>query len=340
VKKALFIITLCILVFASLAMAQTYTQGTGITGVDKLGAHQNGGRGCVGCHAPHSGARGNGGNAATGAKAVSDPNTGNYALWGEDLGPLYNQTLGFGDTGGYGVVLPADSVSNPELTTGVMMCLSCHDGNIAKGAMMTNQSWEKNMGLLPAGYGPNPIPTLLGADGTANGNYQNDHPIGPYANLSAVGLINPTATPPVARVIYSVAGCKSGTTMVDCILPNPADANYTAFVNHYGSFNVTFGRTNPLVLPDTNPGNAYLVCTTCHTPHSMYTFSASKSSPVATLTTGVFPSYFFISAPYNPGSAPNYNQASSATQFCRQCHFTGAGGSNEGSNIMGITTKF
>jgi hypothetical protein len=23
-----------------------------------LGAHQNGGRGCVGCHTPHSGARG------------------------------------------------------------------------------------------------------------------------------------------------------------------------------------------------------------------------------------------------------------------------------------------
>ena len=69
-----------------------------------------------------------------------------------------------------------------------MMCLSCHDGQIAKGAMMTNQSWEKKMGLLPAGYGPNPIPTLLGADGTADGNYKNDHPIGPLANLGALGL--------------------------------------------------------------------------------------------------------------------------------------------------------
>jgi hypothetical protein len=333
VKKLLFI-ALCILVFASLAMAQTYTSGTGISGVDKLGAHQNGGRGCVGCHAPHSGARGNGGSAATGGGPVTDPNTGNFALWGEDLGPLYNQTLNFGDEGEYAVTLPADSVTNESLTTGVMMCLSCHDGNIAKGAMMTNRSWEKDMGLLPAGYGPNPIPTLLGADGTANGNYKNDHPIGPLASLGALGASS--------HFQYVALGCGS-TTKVDCIQPLPSDANYLAFINHYGSFNVTMkstaypagGRANPLVLPTTNVADAYLVCTTCHTPHSMYTFSGTAGA-----VAGVYPTYFFLAAPYNPGATPTYNQASSATQFCRQCHFTGAGGSNEGSGIMSVTTKF
>jgi hypothetical protein len=333
VKKLLFI-ALCILVFASLAMAQTYTSGTGISGVDKLGAHQNGGRGCVGCHAPHSGARGNGGNAATGGGPVTDPNTGNFALWGEDLGPLYNQTLNFGDEGEYAVTLPADSVTNESLTTGVMMCLSCHDGNIAKGAMMTNRSWEKDMGLLPAGYGPNPIPTLLGADGTANGNYKNDHPIGPLASLGALGASS--------HFQYVALGCGS-TTKVDCIQPLPSDANYLAFINHYGSFNVTMkstaypagGRANPLVLPTTNVADAYLVCTTCHTPHSMYTFSGTAGA-----VNGTYPTYFFLAAPYNPGATPTYNQASSATQFCRQCHFTGAGGANEGSGIMSVTTKF
>src|SRR5512137_527662 len=134
--KKITMFALALLVCASVAMAQ-YTSGTGITGVDKLGAHQNGGRGCIGCHAPHSGARGNGGNAATGGGPVTDPNTGNFALWGQDLGPLYNQTLNFGG-GDFPITLPADSVSNEHLTTGVMMCLSCHDGNIAKGAMMTN----------------------------------------------------------------------------------------------------------------------------------------------------------------------------------------------------------
>ena len=101
-------LVLCIAVFASLAMAQTYVTGaTGITGVDKLGAHQNGGRGCVGCHAPHSGARGNGGNAATGAAANNDPNTGNVALWGQDLTPLYTKTLAFGAEGAFPITLPA-----------------------------------------------------------------------------------------------------------------------------------------------------------------------------------------------------------------------------------------
>ncbi len=59
--KKIMMFAFAALVCASVAMAQTYTLGTGIQGIDKLGAHQNGGRGCVGCHTPHSGARGNGG---------------------------------------------------------------------------------------------------------------------------------------------------------------------------------------------------------------------------------------------------------------------------------------
>ncbi len=337
--KKLMMLALCILVFASLAMAQTYVNGaTGITGVDKLGAHQNGGRGCVGCHAPHSGSRGNGGNAATGAGAANDPNTGNVALWGQDLTPLYTKTFAFGADGAFPITLPADATSQESITTGVMMCLSCHDGQIAKGAMMTNQSWEKQMGLLPASYGPNPIPTLLGSDGTADGNYQNDHPIGPLATLGALGLTSGT-TP---RVIMTT--CTSGTTTINCIQPNEANAQYAAFRDHYGTFNVTYTRTNPLVLPTANAADAYVVCTTCHTPHSMYTFSVSQPA-TGTLTytkapSGTYPTYFFVWAPYNPGANPAYNQASSATQFCRQCHFTGAGGSNEGSNILTVTTRY
>src|SRR5512140_4041618 len=84
-KKAIHILAM-VLFLAAFAMAQTYTSGSGITGVDKLGAHQNGGRGCTGCHAPHSGAFGAGGNAITG-QTVDKTNAGNYALWGQDLGP-------------------------------------------------------------------------------------------------------------------------------------------------------------------------------------------------------------------------------------------------------------
>ena len=72
-KKAMLVV-LVVLVAAAVAMAQTYyTKGSGITGVDKLGAHQNGGRGCTGCHAPHSGAFGAGGNAITGTSHWTRP---------------------------------------------------------------------------------------------------------------------------------------------------------------------------------------------------------------------------------------------------------------------------
>jgi len=340
-KKLLMLIA--VLSFAGFAMAQTYSEGTGITGVDKLGAHQNGGRGCVGCHAPHSGARGNGGN-VNGA-ATSDRNKGNFALWGEDLGPLYGKSLNFGDSGNYVIGLPSSSVglgaADEAELTGVMMCLSCHDGNIASGAMMTNQSYEQVRGLLPPTYGPYRIPTLLGNDGTAAGNYQNDHPIGPSANLNALG-----ATGIVSRLTYSAGGCGTAPNTYDCLLPDLTKTDMNKFYTNYGAFNITSaatgynsgGRASPLVLPTTNKGDAFVVCTTCHTPHSMYTFSGKVRNSA---TSGVYPTYFFIAAPYNPGApVTNPTMASSATQFCRQCHFTGAGGSNEGSGIYTVNTQF
>jgi len=336
------LVLLCFAAFAGSAMAQTYTEGNGISGVDKLGAHQNGGRGCVGCHAPHSGARGNGGNAAAGGD-VTDPDAGNFALWGEDLGPLYGQTLLFGDEGEFDITLPASmgvTGADEQVLTGVAMCLSCHDGNIAKGAMMTNQSYEQARGLLPATYGSGTIPTLLGSDGTANGNYMNDHPIGPKARLGALG-----STGIVSKLVYSTCGTAPDTYA--CLIPDNTKADFWAFYLHYGAFNITSrvsgsyesgGRASPLVLPDSDKNNAYVVCTTCHTPHSMYTFSGRVKNQSAQ---GTYPTYFFIAAPYNPGApVTNPTTASSATQFCRQCHFTGAGGSNEGSGIMNVTTQF
>jgi len=338
--KKLLLILLCVVVFASLAMAQvTYAPGTtggiGRTApVDKLGAHNNGGRGCAGCHAPHSGGQGGGGNAATGAAAFSDVNSGNDALWGQDLTPLYGYVLNMGDSGKFVATLPAASafaVADEEIR-GIMMCLSCHDGNIAKGAMMTNASWEQSKGLLPAVYGTRAIPTLLGADGTTAGNYNNDHPVGQMATLGALNVASR----------FTVTTCGTSPSTYACL--TTADAAYLEFMGNYAAPQLIPGRASFIVIPAgaTTATTAYVVCTTCHTPHSMYTFSAGNTpgTKVAGATSGVFPSYFFINAPYNPGAAPAVNQASSATQFCRQCHFTGAGGSNEGSGIHGVTTQF
>ena len=73
-RKAM-LLTLIVLAFGAVAMAQT----------DILGAHNGYGRGCVMCHAPHSGSLGNGVGTST------DPQNGMYALWGQNLTPLFGK---------------------------------------------------------------------------------------------------------------------------------------------------------------------------------------------------------------------------------------------------------
>ncbi len=334
--KKLMVFAVAVLVCGSVAMAQTYTKGTGITGIDKLGAHQNGGRGCVGCHTPHSGARGNGGTlqwdkaSQTFKSAAVVGDVGDTALWGQDLGPVISLgSIGTGDSGSYPVDF-TDLTNHPRIQSGVVLCLSCHDGNVAKGAMMTNQSFEQKAGLLPAGYGTQPIPTLLGFDGGSAGNYQNDHPIGMQANVGALPIASYLALNSAKTAVVASASF--------------AGSSYQIFQQNYGLPIILGARSGAGLVVETSmtsANSAYVVCDTCHTPHSMYTASASSSNPIAGLTSGTFPSYFFINAPYNPGAdTANGTKASSATQFCRQCHFTGAGGSNEGSNINNIATAF
>lgn len=320
-----------VLVVAGCAAAQTYTLSGAVNNADKLGAHQNGGRGCVGCHAPHSGEFGS----AVSREIVDRQNAGNSALWGQDLGPLYGIVINQGDLTGHGsfqTVLPASSqfVNSPEEVTGIMLCLSCHDGNIGKNSMMTNVSYEQAAGLLPGDvYGPNPIPTLLGNDGTPKGNYYNDHPVGPQATLGAVGVAE--------HFIYAVGGCRFG----DCLRISSTSASYQSFANHYGAPNIiSNGHSSPVALPDNNPAHAYVLCTTCHDPHSMNVADVDPDAPIAQQSTGTHTTYFFIAAPYNPAAKPNAGQTSSTTQFCRQCHFSGTNGSNEASGIMNVSTAF
>jgi hypothetical protein len=168
-KFALFVF--CIAISVAL-MGQNWSS----PGVDVLGAHNNNGRGCAGCHAPHSGSFGSG--HGGGADA------GSYALWGQDASPLYGQTIAFGDNGQFTELLPSSITSGNQEVGGILLCLSCHDGNLTQHNMMTNKSYEQTIGLLTnTAYGTQPIPTLLGNDGTTAGNYTNDHPVGPRARL-------------------------------------------------------------------------------------------------------------------------------------------------------------
>jgi hypothetical protein len=198
---------------------------------DVLGAHLGYGRGCVMCHAPHSGPAGN--NAA--GVATSD---GSTALWGQNLTPLYGKTLAFGG-GGYSVTLPTsqanvNSLGISDPTVVVIFCLSCHDGNLAIVAMMHGTTVE----TLPI-VGGN-APTLLGNDGSSAGNYANDHPVGPTAIIAC------------------------GTTYTwDCSISSSGKVlmtgtNSAAFVLNYGF------AVSPSVIGGTTP---VVTCTTCHNQH-------------------------------------------------------------------------
>jgi hypothetical protein len=305
-KKAMLLV-MFVLAVAGLVMAQNWTSPT-----DVLGAHNNGGRGCAGCHAPHSGAFGSGHTPKNGGA-----DTGSYALWGQDASPLYGATLKFGDNGRYVEVLPTTiSTGNTEVG-GILLCLSCHDGNLTQSNMMQNHSYEQQIGLLTnTTYGGQNIPTLLGNDGTTAGNYNNDHPVGLNATISSGnGLVwaNNTFT----------------------VTPGSA---YDAFVTNYGWPALAPGKwSSPWGI---NPaGKPYVVCTTCHNQHVMTVYTSTASSQIKKDGGGKFyATFFFVNGPYNP-NVQTYasNQAPSTAQFCRQCHF---GEANEANNTNNITTVF
>jgi hypothetical protein len=296
---------LFVLAGAGLAMGQNWSSS-----VDVLGAHNNGGRGCAGCHSPHSGSFGSGHGGAADA--------GNYALWGQDASPLYGKSLAFGDSGRYVEVLPASLTAGGSEVGGILLCLSCHDGNVTQTNMMTNQSYEQKIGLLTnAAYGTKPIPTLLGNDGTTAGNYNNDHPVGVNATIST-----------------SMSGLVWGTNSFTLTAGSP----YAQFVANYGYPALAPGKySNPYGV--NTAGKPYVVCTTCHNQHVMTVYTSSAASPIAGDGGGkYYATYFFINGPYNPNinNVANTN-APSTTQFCRQCHF---GEANESNNTYTIKTVF
>jgi cytochrome c551/c552 len=278
---------------------------------DVLGAHNVYGRGCVACHAPHSGAAGNGGkNSANGV---------NIALWGEDLTPLYGQTLTFGNSGRstYSVTIPnygtAAPTSASDGTFVIAACLSCHDGNVAKAGMMHGSSVET---VTIAGSTFNP-PTLLGNDGTTPGNYLNDHPVGPQATVACGGQYNWDCTVNVDGSI-SFNGPNSTKFLADYYDVTKAGpiANLVKVAGTKGAI------VNGV---QTYTSNSWVTCTTCHDQHDMSSFNAGG-------TVGIKPTHFFVRGWYDPGNSATSN---SAAQFCRTCH---GGESNESHGLTWPTT--
>jgi len=291
-KKSM--LALAVLALGSFALAQIQAPTT-----DVLGAHLNYGRGCAACHAPHGGAAGNG-------AAKTTQTTANSYLWGQDTTSLLGQTIVL--SGNTVELLPATLAATTPDVSGLLMCLSCHDGNYATGAMMKNKVYES----LPGSYGTfNNIPTLMGNEGGLGvGNYTANHPVGLNAAVSCGGSYNWDCTETNGVIIMN--GPKS-----------------SKFVTNYGFF----------VSPSTYNNTAVVVCTTCHNQHLMNVVSVSGTISTSTKTgavsgsglpAGNYATMFFIRAPYN-GANSTSSASNQNAQFCRQCHGGEANESNGGT---------
>ena len=310
--KKVLVLMFFVLAVTGLVMAQNWSSP-----VDVLGAHNNQGRGCAGCHAPHSGSFGSG----HGGSA----DTGSYALWGQDASPLYGKTIAFGDSGRYSETLPTSITSGATEVGGILLCLSCHDGNVTASNMMTGRSYEQSIGLLTnTAYGSKPIPTLLGNDGTTANNYTNDHPVGVNATLVSYGV--------------PIQGAGTGITWNGTQFVVSSGSQYAQFQANYGWPALAPGKwSNPYGV--NTAGVPYVVCTTCHNQHVMTVYTSTTASQIKNDGGGKwYATYFFVNGPYNP-NLQTYGRTSapSTVQFCRQCHF---GESNEANNTTKITTQF
>jgi hypothetical protein len=254
------------------------------------------------CHTPHSGSLGNGLGTST------DPQNGMYALWGQNLTPLFGKSYNFSGDGAatYPVTLPASGTitSAHDANTVILFCLSCHDGVTAKVGMMKGQTVE----TLPivGGTAPTLLATAAPSGGTA---YNNDHPVGGSANVSC----NPAATPESG---YNW-DCTGGGASLTPITPGPNQKifmtnNPSSFWNNKGNPLASFGGTTV---------NA-VTCTTCHNQHSM---------TVASINGQNFSTMFFVNGQYTPLAGGN-----AVAQFCRNCH---GGESNEMHGLTGVTTQ-
>jgi hypothetical protein len=284
--KKYALVAMMILATAAFVVAQAGGPTT-----DVLGAHLNYGRGCAACHAPHSGAWGNGANKS------GDVTSGLSILWGQDVGNLYGKTI---TTAGNRVeVLPSSFTATTPDVTGLLTCLSCHDGNWAKGAMMQNAVYE----ALPSTYGTyNTIPTLLGNDGDGAGQYLANHPVGLNATVSCGGQYNWDCTETNGKILMT------GT-------------HSAQFVTNYGFF-VSLSAYN---------NTAVVTCTSCHNQHLMNVVVVSSSN--SGLPAGPYKTMFFVRGPYNPADTSATNNQTA--QFCRECH---GGESNEMNSGTAVTT--
>ena len=270
-----------------------------------LGPHSDGTRGCEVCHVPRVAPYG--GEADATAEKV--PKT----LWGQSGGPAYGPMVSLVDGMRLAEVHPERVASSREEALGILLCLSCHDGSLTPQNMMQGWSYERQMGLLASTpYRDVKIPTLLGETEVP----AQEHPLGVAAQI-----------PDGGGLVWA-----NGTFSVTPRSP------YAQFVANYGA-PALLSSARTAAYGVNHDGAPYALCTTCHDQHVNSVFASGAGNPIAGDGGGkVYTTFFFVNGPYNPKIDKLAQQnASSAAQFCRQCHFEV---SNEANNANHVPTAF
>jgi len=264
----------------------------GAPSVDVLGAHDNAGRGCASCHVPHQGlSAGEGG--------------GTIWLWGSAGVPEYGHEIEFQSQTGLAIVAASTLAAGDAEVGGIIVCVSCHDGNVTPQNMMASRTYAQRIGLQPFVPGVRP-PTLLGTELEAM--FKIDHPLGQGTNI------------PLGNGLEFLNGKFA-------VQP---DSPYARFVKNYGWPSLApVERSTPYGVD--REGQPYVLCTTCHNQHAMSVYASRPGDPIVGDDSGrLYTTFFFVNGPYNPNGGSNVNYSpTSSMQFCRQCHFDL---SNEGHN--------
>lgn len=281
--------------------AQTYPADVALA--DMLGPHGDGARGCTVCHASRSGS-----NAELGEGSESKVTP----LWGESTSPDYGAAVSLAEETHFVNVSSSPQMYAGREVTGVLLCLSCHDGNLTPHNMLQSWSYEHQIGLLAlTPFSTQKIPSLL----TRGEAPVEDHPIGVAAP------INPGGGMVFAEGKFSV-------------MPN---SPYAQFIANYGWPSLAPGKRSS-AYGVSGTGEPYALCTTCHDQHVRNDYVSSGSSPIAGEGNGKFyTTYFLLNGPYDPTEKMAGHPTTSSEQFCRQCHFDL---SNEGNNNLRARTYF
>jgi hypothetical protein len=282
--------------------AQTYPANVALA--DMLGPHGDGARGCAVCHASRSG------HSAAETAQGSDGNV--TPLWGAGGSPDYGAAVSLAEETHF-----VDMSSSPlphagREVNGVLLCLSCHDGNLTPHNMLQSWSYEHQVGLLAlTPFGSQKIPSLL----TREEAPVEDHPIGLGAPIN-----------PGGGLVFSEGRFN--------VVPN---SPYAQFIANYGFPSLASGKRSS-AYGVTNSGEPYALCTTCHDQHVRNVYVSGSSNLIAGEGNGKFyKTYFFLNGPYDPTERVAGSATTSSEQFCRQCHFDL---SNEGNNNLKARTYF